>query len=134
MRPTFFSFAESTERSLLNWRFCFGDLFMSFPDIWARRISLPVAVTLNFFFAPDCVFCFGISLDSCVLRWAEHHGHVPPFEERLGLDQADVLDVVRQAHQQVASAIRMLPLAPPEHDRDLHLRALIEKALDVASF
>jgi hypothetical protein len=27
MRPTVFSFAVSTGWSLLNWRFCFGDLF-----------------------------------------------------------------------------------------------------------
>src|SRR4051794_30922367 len=132
MRATVFSFSGATGWSLLNWRFCFGDLFMSLPDIWARRISFPAAVTLNFFFAVECVFCFGISLRSCVLRRAEHHRHVPPFEQRLGLDETDLLHVVREAHQQVASAIRMLTLAAPEHDRDLDLRALVEKALDVA--
>src|SRR6478672_13332267 len=134
MRLTAFSFAGSTGLSLLNWRFCFGDLFMSFPDIWLPRISLPVPVTLNFFFAPECVFCFGISLDSRILRWAEHHGHVPPFEERLRLDQADLLHVIREAHEQIAPAIRVLALAAPEHDRDLDLRALVQEALDVASF
>src|SRR6478735_4701678 len=132
MRLTAFSFAGSTGLSLLNWRFCFGDLFMSFPDIWLPRISFPVPVTLNFFFAPECVFCFGISLDSRILRWAEHHRHVPPFEQRLRLDQADLLHVVRQAHQEVAPTIRMLAFAAPEHDRDLDLRALVEEALDVA--
>src|SRR6267378_4353869 len=132
MRATVFSLAGSTGWSLLNWRFCFGDLFMSFPDIWLRRSSFPVPVTLNLFFAPECVFCFGISFDSCVLRWAEHHCHVPPFEERLRLDQADLLDVVGEAHQQVASAIRMLALAAPEHDRDLDLRALVEEPRNVA--
>src|SRR5438309_7543024 len=132
MRATFFSFAASTGWSLLNWRFCFCDLFISFPDFCGARISFPVAVTLNFFFAPECVFCFGISLDSCVLRWAEHHCHVPPFEERLRLDQADLLDVVGEAHQQVASAVRMLALAAPEHDRDLDLRALVQEPRDVA--
>src|SRR3954454_23024905 len=131
MRSTVFSPAGSTGLSLLNWRFCFGDLFMSLPDIWLRRTSFPVPVTLNFFFAPECVFCFGISLDSCVLRWAEHHGHVPPFEERLGLDDTDLFHVVREAHEQVTPAIRMLTLAAPEHDRHLHLRALIQEALDV---
>src|SRR5882757_8810898 len=134
MRAMVFSFAGSTGWSLLNSRFCFGDLFMSLPDIWLRRSSFPVPVTLNFFFAPLCVFCFGISFDSCVLRWAEHHCHVPPFEERLCLDHADLLDVVRQAHQQVAPAIRMLALAAPEHDRHLDLRALVQEALDVAFF
>src|SRR6476619_477165 len=132
MRATVFSFAGSTGWSLLNWRFCFGDLFMSFPDIWLRRISFPVPVTLNLFFAPECVFCFGIFFDSCVLRWAEHHRHVPPFEERLRLDHTNVLDVLREAHQQVAPTIRMLALAAPEHDRHLDLRALVQEARDVA--
>ena len=122
----------STDLSLLNWRFCFGDLFMSFPDIWLRRVSLPVPVTLNFFFAIECVFCFGISLDSRILRWAQHHGHVATFEQRLGLDQADVLDVLCETHQEVAAAIWMLALAAPEHDRHLDLRALVEEAHDVA--
>src|SRR5207302_11466886 len=94
MRPTVFVFAESTGRSLLNWRFCFGDLFMSFPDIWARRISFPVAVTLNFLVEVPCVFCFGIFLDSCVFRCSERHGHVPPFAQRLRLAEAALLDVV----------------------------------------
>src|SRR5436190_2649070 len=107
---------------------------MSLPDIWLRRTSFPVPVTLNFFVAPECVFCFGIFLDSRVLRWAENHRHVPPFEERLRLDQADLLDVVRQAHQQVASPVGVLALAAAEHDRDLDLRALVEEALDVAPF
>src|SRR6476660_72042 len=114
MRSTVFLFAPSTGIGLLNRRFCFGDLcsrrWLWFAD---RRMSFPVAVTLNFFFAPECVFCFGIFLDSCVLRWAEHHRHVPPFEERLCLDLADLLDVLREAHQQVAPAIRMLALAAP---------------------
>src|SRR4051794_26209244 len=101
MRSTVFAFAASTGWSLLNWRFCFGDLFMSFPDIWLRRSSFPVAETLNFFFAPECVFCFGISLRSCVLRRAKHHRHVPPLEERLGLDETDVLDVLCGAHQEI---------------------------------
>src|SRR5690349_19881411 len=114
MRATVFAFAASTGRSLLNWRFCSGDLFISFPDICGARISFPVPVTLNFFFAPECVFCFGISLDSCILRWAEHHGHLPPFEDRLFLDDTDLLHVVCEAHEQVTPAIRMLALAAPE--------------------
>src|SRR5581483_1185714 len=112
-RLTVFSFAASTGWSLLNWRFCFGDLCMSLPDIWARRTSFPVAVTLNFLLDVECVFCFGISLDSCVLRRAEHHRHVPPFEQRLRLDDADLFHVVGQPHQQVATAVRMLALAAP---------------------
>src|SRR5712691_8130260 len=100
MRLTAFSFAPSTGWVLLNDLFCFGDLcsrrWLWFAD---RRVSFPVPVTLNFFLAPECVFCFGISLDSRIFGWAEHHRHVPPFEQRLRLDQADLLHVVRQAHQ-----------------------------------
>ena len=48
------------------------------------------------------------------------------------LDETDFLHVVRKAHQEVASAIRMLALAAPEHDRHLDLRALVEEALDMA--
>src|SRR5437764_4619083 len=132
MRATFFSVAGSTGWSLLNWRFCFFDLCISLPDIWLRRTSFPVPVTLNFFLAPECVFCFGISLRSCVLGWAEHHRHVPPFEERLGLDETALLHVICQAHQQVTPSVRMLALATPEHDRHLDLRALVQEPLDVA--
>src|SRR4051794_19471485 len=132
MRLTVFWFAVSTSSSLPSWRFCFGDWLRRFPDIWPRLTSLPVPVTLKFFFALECDFCFGIFLHSCVLRRAEHHRHVPPFEERLGLDESNLLHVVRETHEQVASAIRMLALAAPEHDRDLDLRALVEEALDVA--
>src|SRR3954471_2477971 len=132
MRLTVFWFAVSTSSSLPSWRFCFGDWLRRFPDIWPRLTSLPVPVTLKFFFALECDFCFGIFLRSCVLGRAEHHRHVPPFEERLGLDETDLFHVVREAHQQVAPAIRMLALAAPEHDRDLDLRALVEEALDVA--
>src|SRR5437763_9921888 len=127
MRPMVFSFAASTTDSLPSWSFCFGDLFRRFPDIWPRLISLPVPVTLKFFFALECVFCFGISLRSCVLRRAEHHRHVPPFEEGLGLDETDLLHVLREPHQQVTAAIRMLTLTAAEHDRDLDLRALVEE-------
>src|SRR5438105_5307111 len=98
-----------------------------------RRSSFPVPVTLNRFFAPLCVFCFGIvSRHSRVLRRAEQHDHVPSVEERRRLHLADLLDVLRQAHQEVPPALRMGGLAPPEHNRDLDLRALVEEALDVA--
>src|SRR5579871_6779484 len=116
MRLTVFSLSGSTGSALLNLRFCFGDLcsrlWLWFAD---RRVSLPVPVTLNFFFAVECVFCFGISLRSCVLGRAQHHRHVPPFEQRLRLDETDFLHVVREAHQQIAAAIRMLALAAAEH-------------------
>src|SRR5947209_11403719 len=125
MRSTVFALSGSTACALLTARFCFGDL-CSRLWLWFAllRSSFPVPVTLNFFFAPECVFCFGISLRSCVLRRAEHHCHVPPFEERLRLDETDLLHVLREAHEQVAPAIRMLALPAAEHDRDLALRAL----------
>src|SRR5215208_7440286 len=105
---------------------------MSLPDIWLRRSNLPDPVTLNFFFAPECVFCFGISFGSCVLRRAEHHRHVPTLEEGRRLDHPDLLHVLVEAHEEIAPALRMLALAAAEHDRDLDLRALIQEALDMA--
>src|SRR5215210_4492277 len=97
-----------------------------------RRSSLPPPVTLNFFLAPECVFCFGISFRSCVLRRGENHGHVAALEEGRRLDLPDLLHVLVEAHEEVAPALRMLALAAAEHDRDLDLRALVEEALDVA--
>src|SRR5215208_5988169 len=132
-RLTFFLVSPETGFSLLNARLCFGDWFPSLPDISLRRRSFPVPVTLNFFFAPECVFCFGIvSFRSCVLRRAENHGHVAALEEGRRLDLADLLHVLVQTHQEVAPPLRMLALAASEHDRDLDLRALVEKALDMA--
>src|SRR3954453_6858568 len=124
--------------SLCRPRFRFpGLLFTRWPGgvvRWRRRrISLPVELSLNRFFAPLCVFIFGIVFcNSCVLRWAQHHHHVPPVLQRRRLDLADLLHVLRQAHQEVSSALRVVLLAPAEHDRDLDLRALVEEALDVA--
>ena len=43
----------------------------------------------------------------------------------------DLLDVLGEAQQQVAAPLRMGRLATPEHDRDLHLRALVQEPLDV---
>src|SRR5215216_1258973 len=97
-----------------------------------RRRSFPVPVTLNRFFAALCLFCFGISHDSCVLRRPQQHDHVPPVEERRRFHGADLLDVVGETHQQVTSPLRMARLASPEHDRDLDLRPLVEEADDVA--
>jgi hypothetical protein len=69
---------------------------------------------------------------SCSLRRGQQHRHVPTFEERRLLDQADVLDVLREPHQEVTPPLRMLLLAAPEHDRDLDLRTLVEEADDVS--
>src|SRR5207244_218698 len=101
--------------------------------IACRRSTLPVPVTLNRFFAPLCVFCFGIvSRHPRVLCRAQQHHHVPAVEERWRLDLTDLLDVLCQSHQKVAAPLRVRGLAPSEHDRDLDLRALVEEALDVA--
>src|SRR5215831_13052616 len=124
----------ATGSSLRNPRFRL-DVF--FVKLWLciarRRISLPPALTLNRFLALLDVLVFGIfPLHSRVLRWRQHHHHVASVEERLRLDLPDVLDVVGQAHQQVASALGMRRLAAPEHDRHLDLGALVQKALDVS--
>src|SRR3954462_9736988 len=74
-------------------RFRFDDFFSSmWLFIARRRRILPAAVTLNLFFAPLCVFCFGIclSLQSGVFRRAQHHDHVAAVEERRLLDRADL--------------------------------------------
>src|SRR5262249_3448580 len=97
-----------------------------------RRRIFPAALTLKRFFTPLWVFVFGISLYSRVLRRRKHHDHVPPVEHRLRLDLSDLLDVLRQPHQQVAPALRVGRLSTPEHDRDLDLRALVEEARDMA--
>src|SRR5581483_6668791 len=116
-------------------RFRFGAFL---PRLWLRiawrRSSFPPAVSLNRFFAALFLFCFGISASSRAdaLRRPEHHDHVPPVEERRGLHHSDLLHVLRQPHQEVSTALRVRGLAPPEHDRDLDLRALPEEALDVA--
>src|SRR5438067_569972 len=111
--------------------------WLFFSRMWlfiaCRRRSLPVPVTLKRFFAPLCVFCFGIvSRHPRILRRPEQHHHVPSVEERRRLDLPDLLDVLRQPHQEVAAALWVRGLAPAEHDRDLDLRALVEEALDVA--
>src|SRR6266542_136164 len=99
-----------------------------------RRSSLPPPVTLHFFFAPECVFCFGIvSFRSCILRRGENHGHVAALEEGRRLDLPDLLHVLVEAHEEVAPPLRMLALPAAEHDRDLDLRALVEEPRDMAS-
>src|SRR5947208_2053862 len=107
---------------------CFRKLRLRFADFlpsrWAfgalRRRSFPDPVSLNLFFAALCLFCFGIFFcDSRVLRRAEQHDHVPTVEQRRRLDEADLLDVLGETHEQVTSPLRVARLPPPEHDRDL---------------
>jgi hypothetical protein len=71
--------------------------------------SLPLPVTLNRFFALLDVFVFGISvsLDSCGFRRRQHHRHVSPVEQRLRFHHPDLLDVLREPHQQIAAALGM---------------------------
>src|SRR5436190_13844155 len=114
-----------------------GLLFTRWPGgvvLWRRRRStLPVELSLNRFFAPLCVFVFGIVFcNSRVLRRPEHHHHVAPILQRRRLDLADLLHVLRQPHQEVAATFRVVLLPPAEHDRDLDLCALVEEALDMA--
>ena len=125
---------SATGLSLLKLRLRFGDLCSSrWLFIARRRRSFPAPVSLNRFFAPLCRFCFGIvSFHSRVLRWPQHHHHVPPVLQRRRLDHAELLDVLGEPHQQVPPTLRVQLLAPPEHDRDLDLRPLVEEADDVA--
>src|SRR5918996_708984 len=105
-------------------------LFMA----WRRRI-LPEPVTLKRFAAAFFVFCLGTLRSSHltdVLVRGEHHDHVAPVEERRRLDLPQLLDVLRQAHEQVAPALRVRRLAAAEHDRHLHLGPLAEEANDVS--
>src|SRR4029453_12968499 len=128
--------ASETGVSFVKARFRF-DVF--FVRLWlfiaCRRSSLPPAVTLNRFLALLDVFVFGIfPLHPRVLRWPEHHHHVASVEERLRLDLTDLLDVLPPPQQQGAATLGMGRLASPEHDRHLHLGALVQEALDVSLF
>src|SRR6266542_2509760 len=85
---------SATAASLLNLRFFRADFF---SRLWLfiafRRRSLPAPVTLKRFFAALLVFCFGISRNSGLFRWAQQHHHVASVEDGSGLDQLDLLDV-----------------------------------------
>src|SRR5215471_18317342 len=125
--------APVTSTSLRKPRLRFDDFFSRlWLRIAGRRRILPPAVTLNRFRAELRVFVFGISFHSCVLRRAQQHHHVASVLEGLGLDLPDLLDVIGEAEKQVAAPFRVGLLPAPEHDRDLHLRALVEESLDVA--
>jgi len=97
---TLFVSARVSRRSLRNPRFFFAD-FVS--KLWlriaGRRLIFPVPVSLKRFFAPLCVFVFGIVFHSCVLCRAQQHHHVATVEERLGLDRPDLLDVLREPEE-----------------------------------
>src|SRR4051812_24404938 len=99
--------------SFVKARFRF-DVF--FVKLWLfiawRRSSLPPAVPLTRFLALFDVFVFAISpLHPRFLGRAKNHHHVATVEERLRLDLADLLDVLREPQQQVAAALGMRRLA-----------------------
>src|SRR6266705_6191975 len=113
-----------------NLRFFFDGLCSRlWLRIVGRRRILPVPVTLKRFFAALRVFTFGISFHPCVFRRAQQHHHVASIEERLGFDDPDLLDVVGEAQKELTTALRMALFAPPKHDRDLDLRALVQEPL-----
>src|SRR4029079_15763099 len=129
---TAFTSTLATGWSLPKSRLRFDDFFVRlWLFIACRRISLPAPVTLNRFFAPLPVFTFGMS-HPCVLRRAEHHDHVPPAERRLLLDLPELLHVGGETLEKSPTPLRMEVLPPPEHDRDLDLRPLVEEADDMA--
>jgi len=129
---TDFTSLSATPFSLRKPRLRFDDFF---SRLWLRipclRRSFPVPVTLKRFFAPFDVFIFGISLHSYVPVRRENHDHVSTIEKRLLLDRAELLHVVREPYEEIPAAFRMQRLAPPEHDRDLDLGSLAQKAHDV---
>src|SRR5215216_3199122 len=109
------------------------------PRLWLLiawwRSTRPVPVSLKRFFVALLVFCLGTGgLHGLAgsLRRAEHHDHVAAVLEGRGLDLADVLHVVGQAHEEVAPTLGMALLAAAEHDRDLDLRARVQEPLHVA--
>ena len=55
-----------------------------------------------------------------------------PSSVRLLLDLPELLDVLCETLEERPTALRVEVLPPPEHDRDLHLRPLVEEADDVA--
>src|SRR5262245_40456696 len=120
-RRTSRSSCEATGWSLVNARL---RLALFFSRLWlfipCRRRSLPPPVTLKRFFAALFVFCLGtccLHLLSCGLRGAEHHHHVAPVLKRRRLDLPDLLDVLREAHEEVSAPLGVRLLASAEHDR-----------------
>src|SRR5215211_4120505 len=116
---TAWSFAKSRLRLALF----FSKLWLCIA--WRRRI-LPLPVTLNRFLAALDVFCLGTLRCSHwlldLLQRREDHDHVPAVLERRRLDRPELLDVVGEAHEEIS---------PAQHDRHLHLGALVQKPDDV---
>src|SRR5256885_17061095 len=76
---------------------------------------------------------FSLSLTLPAMR-PDNHDHVATILLGLGLDEAEFLDVRRQALQQPEPELGPGLLASPEHDRHLDLVSLPEEPLDVAPF
>src|SRR5919197_850213 len=113
-------------------------LALFFSRLWlfiaCRRRMRPLAVTLKRFFVALFVFCLGTlrhGLLGDILVRREDHDHVAAVEKRRRLDLTEVLPVLGEPHEEVASALGMCLLAAPEHDRHLHLRARVQEAHDV---
>src|SRR3954470_9977274 len=66
------------------------------------------------------------------LRRAEHHRHVAPVEVGALLDDRQVLELLREALEQLLAALGVRDLAPAEHDRDLDLVLALQEARDMA--
>src|SRR5262245_1916056 len=63
----------------------------------------------------------------------EHHAHVAPLLEGLGLDRREAVEVLVEALQERPPPLGVGLLTAAEHDRDLDLVLLAEEALDVAT-
>jgi len=129
---TLFASLEATPYVFRKPRLRFDDFF---SRLWlliaCRRRSFPAPLTLKRFFALRDVFIFGIGFHSHVPVRRQNHDHIATIEDWLLLDPAKILHVLREPHEEVATPLRMERLAPPEHDRDLHLGPLPEETDDV---
>ena len=132
------------------WRFRFGDFFSRMWLEYARRPrSLPVAVFLKRFLAPEWLFIFGMA--NGVLKQSPGRGrYAAGCDSPAVLPGARIMCMLRPSCWGACSTTAMLAevseepveqrpaafgvrlLAAAEHDRDLDLVLLVEEALDVA--
>src|ERR687893_2952862 len=68
-----------------------------------------------------------------ILLGGHYHYHVASVEVRLALDAPEVREALLEPYEELLTQFRVLHLAPAEHNRDLHLVAVAQEALDVAA-
>src|SRR5687767_15040542 len=93
----------------------------------------PATVGLGVCLLSLCVLSLCLlGLSGLFLRGHDHY-QVAPIQVRLTLDTSELVEVGREPPEEPLSQLGMLDLASAEHDRDLHLVAAAQKALDVAA-